>query len=119
MAYDIWDLEARWALVLPANFVIEKRMDRRDRSITSFMTILPPTKRDPGMQYWETYASVGCGVDRCPNKRIGAPLIESPVRKYTSSMSISSMCGPIHSDFSSLSHNPIKYSSKITSFLIF
>jgi hypothetical protein len=81
--------------VLPANFVIENRMDRRDKSITSFMTILPPTKRDPGMQYWATYASVGRGVARCPDKRIGAPLLESPIKKYTSSMSISSMCGPI------------------------
>jgi hypothetical protein len=52
-----------WALVLPTNFVITKRIDRRDKSVTYFMKIFPPTKRDPSMQYLTTYASIIRGVD--------------------------------------------------------
>jgi hypothetical protein len=52
----------RWELVLPSNFLIANRMDQRDKSIMSFMMILPPTKHDLGIQYWETYVYVGHGV---------------------------------------------------------
>ena len=105
--------------MLPASFVILKRMDHRGNSITYLMTILPPTKHYPSTQYWETYSFVDYELDRCLDKIMGAPLFESPVRKYMSSMPISSMFDPIQNDFSSLSHSPIKYSSKMTSFLIF
>jgi hypothetical protein len=59
--------------VLPANLVIVNRMDRSDRSLTYFITILPPTNRDPGMQYSTTYASVGRGVARVW-KKVWVPL---------------------------------------------
>jgi len=94
-------------------------MDWSVKSLTSFITIWPPTNRDPHMQCSTMYASIGCGVSWCPKKSMGSPLLESPVRKYTSSISISSMCSPIQNTCSTSSHRPIKYLSNNTSFLIF
>jgi hypothetical protein len=63
-------------------------MDRRDRSLISLITILPPTSLAPGTQWFARYSSTGAGSAHYPIKNMGAPLFESLIMKYTYSNSM-------------------------------
>jgi hypothetical protein len=75
-------------MVLPAILIMENTIDQRGRSLISLIAILPPTSLAPGTQWFSRYSFTGTGSALCPDKTMGTPIFERPVRKYTSSDSM-------------------------------
>jgi hypothetical protein len=106
-------------LVLPVTLMMANSIDQRGISQMSLIGSLPPTSLAPGIQWRARYTSTCSGSALCPEKDMGTPLFERPVKKYTSSNSMVKSCVPIRNPYSATSHRVIICSSNKISFFIF
>ena len=109
-AYSTCDLVVRWEDLVPATFPIVYTTILKGISNMNLIRSLPNWGSVPSAQYWLVISSKVVSPHRSPNRDTRLPLIDNPVRKYISSISMGKIWISTTKCCWSGSHIPMIYS---------